>query len=462
MENMKMILKCLSKYEEIHGICILLKSNESRLRLEFHYCIEELLVNLHKNSIANVFFVFTNASTTFYGLGNTATLLKKLFADIKNANQNIIQLTDANTFTIENEAVRQLYAYYNGFKPEEEDIIGSCNESWKHTVNQTYRLFDYVAGLNSHLTNETKATNCIRRVLKKLLTILAKMEYQIKEHKKKLEAQTVELEKFENELKEKEKLMTFVGEHLEKTELTYPVTVCNGTNCIEAMRKPNSDVTETYYKQICCFQCPVKGVTPNKMREAKLQECDIFDVNTNCKICKCSWQSHLHIWYSQKKVTGKLSSNYYKEDMGKLALQITAKRDYIQKIRKTIKELEESYKAAFDLCQPYYNFLSQHSIIITNSAFEEYVNLTIKERERTSDVGANQNNVEALHNFLADIEQEKRFSSIPCNTKITMSNYLESIRKLTDHKVLRKELQSFDYTFEPEIYELVRLPTSIK
>ena len=45
--NFDKILMHLSSYEEIHGICILLKPNEARLTILFEYCIKELLRHLH-------------------------------------------------------------------------------------------------------------------------------------------------------------------------------------------------------------------------------------------------------------------------------------------------------------------------------------------------------------------------------------------------------------------------------
>uniref|UniRef100_A0A914XYX9 AIG1-type G domain-containing protein n=1 Tax=Panagrolaimus superbus TaxID=310955 RepID=A0A914XYX9_9BILA len=145
IENMKMVLKCLSNWKQIHGICILLKPNVPRLTLSLRYCIEELLVNLHKNSIPNISVVFTNSCNTLYRPGDTMTVLKKLFEDVKNSSQNTIHLSGANTFCIDNEAVRLLYAHQKGAEFEK-DHIRNFSKSWNHTVNETHRLFKYIKG----------------------------------------------------------------------------------------------------------------------------------------------------------------------------------------------------------------------------------------------------------------------------------------------------------------------------
>ncbi len=72
-ENFQNILAYISYYEEIHGICILLKPNNSRLTVMFEFCVKELLTHLHKSAAANILFCFTNARSTNYRPGR-ATL----------------------------------------------------------------------------------------------------------------------------------------------------------------------------------------------------------------------------------------------------------------------------------------------------------------------------------------------------------------------------------------------------
>ena len=71
-ENFQNILAHLSYYNEIHGICILLKPNNSRLTVMFQFCIKELLTHLHKSAADNIVFCFTNARNTNYRPGDKA------------------------------------------------------------------------------------------------------------------------------------------------------------------------------------------------------------------------------------------------------------------------------------------------------------------------------------------------------------------------------------------------------
>ena len=76
-ENFQNILSYISYYEEIQGICILLKPNNSRLTVMFEFCIKELLTYLHKSAAKNIIFCFTNARNTNYRPGETGASLAK-------------------------------------------------------------------------------------------------------------------------------------------------------------------------------------------------------------------------------------------------------------------------------------------------------------------------------------------------------------------------------------------------
>ncbi len=76
-ENFQNILAYISYYDEIHGICILLKPNASRLTVMFEFCIKELLTHLHKSAASNILFCFTNARTTNYRPGKDCNCCSK-------------------------------------------------------------------------------------------------------------------------------------------------------------------------------------------------------------------------------------------------------------------------------------------------------------------------------------------------------------------------------------------------
>ena len=107
-ENFKNILSHIKRYNSIHAICILLKPNNARLTVIFRYCINELLVHLHKGAVDNIIFCFTNSRSTFYCPGDTLPPLQKLLKEHK---LNILDTEDARIermYCFDNEAFRFL------------------------------------------------------------------------------------------------------------------------------------------------------------------------------------------------------------------------------------------------------------------------------------------------------------------------------------------------------------------
>src|SRR5699024_8599668 len=103
------ILDHLNHYQSLHGICILLKSTETRKTASFRYCINQLLTHLHKSACQNIVFCFTFSRNSFYGPGEGfSTLRGFLKNELKEVNLDL--KTGGNCFFIDNEAYRFLVA----------------------------------------------------------------------------------------------------------------------------------------------------------------------------------------------------------------------------------------------------------------------------------------------------------------------------------------------------------------
>lgn len=79
--NMADILSTLSSYDDLHGILILLKSNNARLTVTFNFCMKELLTHLHRSAATNMAFGFTNTRISGYTPGDTFGPLNTLLLD---------------------------------------------------------------------------------------------------------------------------------------------------------------------------------------------------------------------------------------------------------------------------------------------------------------------------------------------------------------------------------------------
>uniref|UniRef100_A0A914YE12 G domain-containing protein n=1 Tax=Panagrolaimus superbus TaxID=310955 RepID=A0A914YE12_9BILA len=58
-QDMQNVMDFLSCFKEIHGICILMKPNDSRITTSFEFCFKQLLVQFHRSAVENIVFCFT-------------------------------------------------------------------------------------------------------------------------------------------------------------------------------------------------------------------------------------------------------------------------------------------------------------------------------------------------------------------------------------------------------------------
>jgi len=134
--NLENILAFISQphLKELHGICILLKSNDSRLTVNFNYCLKELLCHLQKDAARNIMFVFTNTRGTSYLPGETYAILKKRLDEIRAVPPHVdISLDRDRIFCFDSEAFRYLMIHKQGIQMQP----GSArifSKSWKISV----------------------------------------------------------------------------------------------------------------------------------------------------------------------------------------------------------------------------------------------------------------------------------------------------------------------------------------
>ncbi|CAG2171334.1 unnamed protein product, partial [Oppiella nova] len=168
-ENFDAILRYISNLDELHGICILLKPNTSKLTVMFQYCVKELLTHLHKSASNNIVFCFTNTRSTFYRPAYTLPALKTLLNENKDVN---IELSKHTIYCMDNESFRFLCAIHNGIKFEQ-FYKHDCSVSWDKSVAETNRLFEHIDGLKPHKIWNTLSLNDARKVILSLTKPMA-------------------------------------------------------------------------------------------------------------------------------------------------------------------------------------------------------------------------------------------------------------------------------------------------
>ncbi|CAF2753086.1 unnamed protein product [Rotaria sp. Silwood2] len=138
--NMEHTLQYINNLTHLNAICFLLKPNASQLSFSFRTCLSQLFSLLGPTARNNIIFCFTNARSTFYKPGNTASLLKNILASISMSD---ISLKKENTFCFDSESFRYLVALQNEvpFTDEEKQ---KYDRSWSTSVNESHRLIDYI------------------------------------------------------------------------------------------------------------------------------------------------------------------------------------------------------------------------------------------------------------------------------------------------------------------------------
>ena len=444
-ENVRMIMSCLSKWDRIHLICILLKPNESRLRLSLRYCLEELLVNLHKNSVPNMAFVFTNSCNTLYRPGDTMTVLSKLFEDVKVANQSLVKLTDDNVFCMDNEAIRMMFAHSHGVEFQKQQIK-TFSKSWNHTLKESFRLFQFGAGANPHSVAETTATWHVRNMLFELAKILVEMKDGITQLQKVKDEKTKELSLRKLELSKRQSECVRDVVHLRKVSLPYPNVVCNSHKCIETHRNPETNQPETVFKQVCCRACDVPDVTPLLSPAWNLRNCVVFRNTGNCNVCGCSWQCHMQIRFSQMKSIGSVIDKQKWDHIEAQKSQIAFHQVDGVPLNE-IKLQQSQYDIILKLSGPYCKFLKKYSVIYINTAFEEYISVSIEELEKSIRPGENRSVIISLKKLLVAYQQMKCLFAIQSTSSqnITQENCQETISKLRRHPFICSRLQNSEH-----------------
>uniref|UniRef100_A0AC34Q2Z4 G domain-containing protein n=1 Tax=Panagrolaimus sp. JU765 TaxID=591449 RepID=A0AC34Q2Z4_9BILA len=226
-KNLDMILRHISHFNGLHGICILLKPNETRLDIMFQFCIKELLTHLHKSASKNIVFCFTNARSTLYKPGDTMPILKKLLDDM----QSGIQINKNTVYCMDNEAFRFLCTLHNGIQYDNDDQK-NYSASWDKSVAETKRLFNYVAMQNPHPIRDTMSLNAARNIIINLTRPLADISKNIEMNIAVIEEKEKEIENSKQNIDQLAKKLYVPQITLESTPLDYPITVCTHTDCV--------------------------------------------------------------------------------------------------------------------------------------------------------------------------------------------------------------------------------------
>lgn len=432
--NFEEILNYISGFDKINGVCILLLPDTSRLTTSFRFCIDELLLHLHKSATDNILFTFTKTRSSFYGPGDTMTPLRTYMKELEQANGITIQLEPNTLFYFDNEAFRLYAALKQGFifDPKTKEAFGA---SWTKSVEEARRLVKRVIDLTPHKTAETVTLDMARRSILLLAPPMAKINENI----------TIEVENIKNfkaeaqnhQISAEDLKMRLVCSYmdLDPINLDRPRTVCTSSSCTTVHGKI------VRYNKHCHDNCYVENVAINVINHAGLRGCQAMRGGETCLECGCRWEKHMHVKIDYTEVKKQKTDTAVQQELKEKLSKVDAMKLAITEADERIKTLESEKKIIFDSLMTFTGFLLQNSILVQNSGIVAYIDMSIENQSRIAQRTKDYSIVKSLqaqkNEFVAQMEIiEKAIKNGKSHAaKITASQVISAREELCRLKV---------------------------
>ena len=388
--NMQNILKEISHFRELHGICILMKPNECRINITFRYCIKELLAHLHQEASKNIMFCFTNSRGNFYRPGTTLTSLKSFFSQ----NSQFKFKLDSNTlYCYDSESYRYLAAVKNKANPVHftDNERSDFSQSWDRAAKEIRKMIKHISNLPPHVVQSTLTLNNARDMILKLIRPMADISDNILTNRTLITDSINDLKSTEaniGKLKQKVESQQVV---LKRNDITYPKTVCTNTNC----KKVYGDIKKEFEYNVCHDHCYLSNISKETVGDEGLKSCACM-ANNQCtnSSCQHSYKDHKHIYYEtyknfetivdkdiEKLILSERSAYKLKEEM------IKTRQSSVDNLSLELKEIE---KASIMFAA----FLKDHALAPYNNEMVEYMSYLVK--EEAEKVGHGESNAKLL------------------------------------------------------------------
>lgn len=403
--NFENILATIATIDDLHGICILLKPNNSRLTLTFRFCVKELLTHLHRDACENIIFCFTNSRGTFYKPGDTLPSLLTLLAETKTVK---IPCKKDNIFCYDSESYRFLAAIKNTppvpFSLSERE---NFSKSWLKSIEETNRTIKYIENLKPHKIKNTISLNNTRQLVLKLTRPLAEINKLMQTNIKILEDDMQDLQQMKGTREELLKKRMMKQKGIDVRKIDHPKTVCSNKKCVRVWKKDTGESTNEYVT-ICHAKCRLEGVQADSIGAPELIGCEAMGPDQHCQNCGHSYREHLHVYYDSVEIEETvvneavdlaLKAKLSDEERKKIAIANQAKK--IEERRSEIKIIEKA-------CAQFANFLKQNAITPYNDDMEKYLNHYIKEEEEKVAEGGNRKLLDNLIKSKESYLQEKK------------------------------------------------------
>ncbi|KAK0641353.1 hypothetical protein B0T16DRAFT_419696 [Cercophora newfieldiana] len=397
-KNMADILKVLRTYKTLHGIMILLKPNAARLTVMFRFCIKQLLTHLHRKAAKNIVFGFTNTRGSNYKPGDTFKPLETLLKEYEKVEMGLFE---HNVYCFDSESFRYLAARKMGV---DIGLLEDNARSWEYSVQECWRLVEYVRGLTPHNVRSTINLNETRDMIVKLQEPMAMIAQKIQTSIAVNDDQIKQLRNTELSRTELEKSLYVQRESVEAYEVGEPRTVCAHPDCIEVRTDfEGGDESVIIYKTMCHKPCGLGDqVKRNERGHEALQRCWAMQDGVFCRVCKHNYKDHMHIYYDYRPTTHRHQDAAVNERMVRNGTNIELQREAIRIKSTAIAEFKLEYSQVQDAAIQFGFFLKRHAIEPYNDATVEYVDHLIDVERLKVNSGGKKETLKMLEKYKAE------------------------------------------------------------
>ncbi|KAI5787306.1 hypothetical protein EDC01DRAFT_661363 [Geopyxis carbonaria] len=400
-KNMADILTVLRSYENLHGILILLKPNNSRLTVTFKFCVKELLTHLHRSAANNMVFGFTNTRGSNYQPGDTFRPLETLLNEYKDVDLGLFQ---HNVYCFDSESFRYLAAYKQGV---DMGNMADYRHSWENSAVESQRMLTHFRSLEPHKVKNTLSLNETRALIQQLTKPMADIAQLIKTTIAVNEDVNVELSTKRMTMAELKKRLHVQKITLKAHKIDKPRTVCANTSCVEFHDDgvDGKKKLTTVYKTLCHNPCYLTNVSEDRIGVPELVSCAAFRSRGGLCACGHHWQEHLHILYELRPQTVRVKDvsveRALRDNRSLIELQETA----IAAKKKSIMEFQHEHDQIQQAAVQFSLFLKKHSITPYNDATLEYLDYHIKDEKAKVHVGGNPDRLRGLEEYRGEYQQ---------------------------------------------------------
>ncbi|KAJ4267155.1 hypothetical protein NW762_003255 [Fusarium torreyae] len=425
-KNMKDVLETLGSYEELHGILILLNTNQSRLNASFRFCFEELMSHIHRSAVANIAFGFTHSRDSRYKPGDVFTPLNCLIAQHPELG---LKLNSSNSYWFDAENFLYLAAHHqqDGWSGED------AKESWDKSKEAA-----------------------VRRVIQELVKPMVNVARSINASIDNLDDKMKELMDKRLNGDELRKKLLFEKVEFNAKQLDMPRTVCTKKDCCDFKENSKGDVA-TIYKTHCHPECRLPNVTEDCVGDSGLIDCRAFKQSkTSCSECGHHWQVHMHVLYELEEVKVQVKNSEIERRLKANASDVTIRLEAIERGRELQEEFRYEHRQLREATARFLAYLKRHAITPINDATEAYYDELIKAEGNKIQAGKDAKmNVDGymkrLEHLIEDreahlqltetIKQNMHAPREPVEKLLTQQGVEELVQKLYDLKHWGKNLR---------------------